>query len=40
VRDLIGAPATWLANAIKTRRVSALEVVRAHLDHIHTVNRA
>jgi amidase len=38
VRDLIGAPATWLANAIKTRRVSALEVVRAHLDHIHTVN--
>jgi Asp-tRNA(Asn)/Glu-tRNA(Gln) amidotransferase A subunit family amidase len=38
LRDLIGAPATWLANAIKTRRVSAVEVVRAHLDHIHTVN--
>jgi amidase len=38
LRDLIGAPAAWLAKAIKTRRVSAVEVVRAHLDHIHTVN--
>jgi amidase len=38
LKDLIGAPATWLANAIKTRRVTAVEVVRAHLDHIHTVN--
>jgi amidase len=38
VRDIIGAPAGWLASAIRTRKVSSLEVVRAHLEHIHTVN--
>ena len=38
MRDIIGAPAGWLARAIKTRKVSSLEVVRAHLEHIHTVN--
>jgi amidase len=38
VRDIIGAPAGWLARAIRTKQVSSLEVVRAHLEHIHTVN--
>jgi amidase len=38
MRDIIGAPVTWLARAIRTRKVSSLEVVRAHLEHIHTVN--
>jgi amidase len=38
VRDIIGAPAGWMARAIKTKQVSSLEVVRAHLEHIHTVN--
>jgi amidase len=38
MRDIIGAPAGWMALAIKTRQVSSLEVVRAHLEHIHTVN--
>jgi amidase len=38
VRDIIGAPAGWLARAIRTKKVSSLEVVRAHLEHIHTVN--
>src|ERR1700704_2012928 len=38
MRDIIGAPATWLARAIRTKKVSSLEVVRAHLEHIHTVN--
>src|SRR4030088_1052963 len=38
MRDIIGAPASWLARAIRTRKVSSLEVVRAHLEHIHTVN--
>jgi amidase len=38
VRDIIGAPAAWLARAIRAKEVSSLEVVRAHLDHIHTVN--
>lgn len=38
MRDVIGAPATWLARAIRLKKVSSLEVVRAHLDHIHTVN--
>jgi amidase len=38
MRDIIGAPAGWLARAIRTRKVSSLEVVRAHLEHIHTVN--
>lgn len=38
MRDIIGAPAGWLARAIRTRQVSSLEVVRAHLEHIHTVN--
>ena len=28
----------WLARAIRTRQVSSLEVVRAHLEHIHEVN--
>jgi amidase len=38
MRDIIGAPASWLARAIRTKKVSSLEVVRAHLEHIHTVN--
>jgi amidase len=38
MRDIIGAPASWLARAIRARKVSSLEVVRAHLEHIHTVN--
>jgi amidase len=38
VRDIIGAPAVWLARAIRAKEVSSVEVVRAHLDHIHTVN--
>src|SRR5882672_7770204 len=38
MRDIIGAPVTWLARAIRTRKVSSVEVVRAHLEHIHTVN--
>lgn len=38
MRDVIGASAGWLAHAIANRRVSSLEVVRAHLEHIHTVN--
>lgn len=38
MRDIIGAPAGWLARAIRTNKVSSLEVVRAHLEHIHTVN--
>src|ERR1700682_339344 len=38
MRDIIGAPAGWLAAAIRTKKVSSLEVVRAHLEHIHTVN--
>lgn len=38
MRDVIGAPAGWLARKIAARELSSLEVVRAHLDHIHTVN--
>jgi len=38
VRDVIGAPAGWLARAIAAKKLSAVEVVRAHLEHIHTVN--
>jgi amidase len=38
MKDIIGAPAGWLARAIRSKKVSSLEVVRAHLDHIHTVN--
>ncbi|HEY8863057.1 MAG TPA: amidase [Candidatus Dormibacteraeota bacterium] len=38
MRDIIGAPAGWLARAIRAKKVSSLEVVRAHLEHIHTVN--
>jgi len=38
VRDVIGAPAGWLARAIVSRKLSSVEVVRAHLEHIHTVN--
>src|ERR1700682_3658682 len=38
MRDIIGAPAGWLARAIRTKKASFLEVVRAHLEHIHTVN--
>jgi amidase len=38
MKDIIGAPAGWLARAIRTKKVSSLEVVRAHLEHIHTVN--
>jgi amidase len=35
---VIGAPAHWLARAIREKQVSSVEVVRAHLEHIHTVN--
>jgi len=38
VRDVIGASAGWLARAIRSRQISSVEVVRAHLEHIHTVN--
>jgi amidase len=38
LRDVIGAPAGWLARAIAARKLSSVEVVRAHLEHIHTVN--
>ena len=38
MRDVIGAPAAWLARAIREKKVSSVEVVRAHLEHIHTVN--
>src|SRR2546429_8980921 len=38
MRDVIGAPAGWIARAIRTKKLSSLEVVRAHLEHIHTVN--
>ena len=38
MRDVIGAPAGWLARKIAARELSSLEVVRAHLEHIHTVN--
>src|SRR5207247_2369061 len=33
-----GAPAGWLARKIAARELSSVEVVRAHLEHIHTVN--
>jgi len=38
VRDVIGARAGWLARAIRAKKLSSVEVVRAHLEHIHTVN--
>src|SRR5207249_12077322 len=38
MRDVIGAPAAWLARAIRDKKVSSVEVVRAHLEHIHTVS--
>ena len=38
MRDLIGAPASWLARAIRDGRLSSEEVVRAHLEHIGQVN--
>jgi amidase len=38
VRDVIGAPAGYLARAIRAKKLSSVEVVRAHLEHIHTVN--
>jgi len=38
VRDPIGAPASWLARAIRDGRLSSEEVVRAHLLHIGQVN--
>ena len=38
MRDVIGAPAGWLARKIRARELSSVEVVRAHLEHIHTVN--
>lgn len=38
MRDVIGAPAGWLARKIAERELSSVEVVRAHLEHIHTVN--
>ncbi|TMF08995.1 MAG: amidase [Chloroflexi bacterium] len=38
MRDVIGASAAWLARAIRDKKVSSVEVVKAHLEHIHTVN--
>ena len=38
MRDPIGAPASWLARAIRDGRLSSEEVVRAHLQHIEQVN--
>ena len=38
MRDPIGAPASWLARAIRDGRLSSEEVVRAHLQHIGQVN--
>jgi amidase len=38
LRDVIGAPAGWLARKIAARELSSVEVVLAHLEHIHTVN--
>lgn len=38
MRDVIGAAAGWLAHKIKAKELSSVEVVRAHLEHIHTVN--
>jgi amidase len=38
VRDPIGAPASWLARAIRDGRLSSEEVVRGHLQHIGQVN--
>ncbi|HEV2140769.1 MAG TPA: amidase [Candidatus Dormibacteraeota bacterium] len=38
MRDVIGAPAGWLARNIRSKKLSSVEVVRAHLEHIHTVN--
>ena len=38
MRDVIGAPASWLARAIRDGRLSSEEVVRAHLQHIEQVN--
>ena len=38
MRDVIGASAGWLARAIRSKQISSVEVVRAHLEHIHTVN--
>ena len=35
---MIGASAGWLARAIADKKLSSVEVVRAHLEHIHTVN--
>jgi len=35
---VIGAPAGWLARKIREKELSSVEVVRAHLEHIHTVN--
>jgi amidase len=36
--DIIFAPATTLARAIRDRRVSSVEVVEAHLRRIEAVN--
>src|SRR5256885_5848982 len=38
MRDVIGASAAWLARAIRDKKVSSVEVVKAHLEHIHTIN--
>lgn len=38
MRDVIGASAGWLARSIRAKKISSVEVVRAHLEHIHTVN--
>ena len=38
MKDIIGAPAGWLARKIREKELSSVEVVRAHLEHIHTVN--
>jgi amidase len=38
MRDPVGAPASWLARAIRDGRLSSEEVIRAHLEHIGAVN--
>ncbi len=38
MRDPVGAPAGWLARAIRDGRLSSEEVIRAHLEHIGAVN--
>ena len=38
MKDVIGASATWMARAIRTKRISSEEVVSAHIERIGAVN--